>query len=930
MTIPHTDLDREITLELRSSKLKFFHQNKFSLREFICVPPSTDTDDATATMPFPSDDEFLFCLLQCVNDMFLENEDLPNFKCHAGLHHAVQDYLDSYELLYRKASNADTSTCKSKFYGDHRTLYALFRHKPDGKSSYYRHTFFSSIYEDIITYSGNPRSDACCRDGRLKIVFDLEKLFFGTNLVGCLKDGDFELSAATVETSFQHGRQCDVPAEFRALSISADLSQDPSHITMDIEEPSPSATTNFFATPIVDVDDLDIDDAADGNNRTTSLSHKSSTKKRDSLPGTQFKKRSLLVTSKPLPGCKANESERYKKDNHCSRESFADLDLYGVEDAGERWRILTTIGHTKLDASHKRNSVPTTQRVKHLLFTLYNYCKTAAARGIYVPYPHLISVDSVMGSEYVSCALPDSIYDKHFAMDTALLKDLRHLFKLNPQISTMLLQHTSGFNAYHGILIQCCQVYRPAPPRSSLCLFDSDKISVATYALNIIEYNLECTVAKQNTLSFYDQFLRFVEGFPNQARACLLNHAERLFTRDPRFDRKNNIPLQLFPDQWALFANTNLNRDGISLRPKSFPSKQLNISAIQKGKPRSFICHACGSNEHLWASCPHVEIKVTDPTAKKRLLDVIPKCNIRSLSTGEDTLSDPTNDDSTAVIDNTSATDDNIGQDSSENNDSFEDEFLNADTAFESVLDEGIITSVGQEYFDDEYDGTIGAEFLGDIPCHSAFVATSIPFREVFPDAQLESGEDAVSSVPICQHCRSDGHFVDNCPLLSIDPQYVQCSSIDASNIMSLQGTVQSSSLASMLPSGCDISSGFSAKLPTTITVTTADSFDSLDDESVIQILHVSRFASKHPSSELASSVISAIGMDVASFRNSSSELQSILHPCTPFALLNAVYSSSALRSVYQPHIGTADESESMSILALKLVKICKDAASHE
>lgn len=930
MSILLTDLAREITVELRSTKLNFFHQNKFALREFICVPPSSDADDATATMLYPSDEEFLFCLLQRVNDMFLDNEDLPNFKCHAGLHHAVQDYLDSYELLYRKESNADTSQCKSKFSGDHRTLYALFRHKPDGKSSYYRHSFFSSIYDDIITYSGNPRSDACCRDGRLKIVFDLEKLFFGTNLVGCLKDGDFELSAATVATAFQHGRKSDVPAAFRDLSISATLSQDPSHLTMDIEEPSPSATTNFFATPIVDIDDLDIDDAADGNNRATSLPRKSSTKKRDSLPGTQFKRRSLLDTSKTLPGCKANESERYKRDNHCSRESFADLDLYGVEDASERWRILTTIAHTKIDASHKRNSVPATQRVKHLLFTLYNYCKTAAARGIYVPYPHLISVDSVMGSEYVSCALPDSIYDKHFAMDTALLEDLRHLFKLNPQISTMLLQHTSGYTAYHGILIQCCQVYRPAPPRSSLCLFDSDKLSVATYALNIIEYNLECIVAKQNTLSLYNQFLRFVEGFPNQARACLLNHAERLFTRDPRFDRENNIPPQLFPDQWALFANTNLNRDGISLRPKSFPSKQLNISAIQKGKPRSFVCHACGSTEHLWASCPHVAIQVADANAKKRLLDHIPKANIRILSTGEDYVADTTADDSTVVVDNTATDDVATGSDSVEDFDAVEDNLVHDDNALDSAFDEGIVTSLEHEYLDVEFDGTIGAEFLGDIPSSNAYVAESIPYGEVFPDVQLESGEDAVSSVAVCQHCRSSGHSIDKCPLLSINPEYVQCSSIAAHDIMSLHSTVQSSFVDSMLPPKHDISSGFGAKLPSAITVTTADSFATLDDESVNQILHVSGFASKHPSSELASSLISAIGMDIMSFRNSPSRLQNILHPCSPFAFLNAIFSGSVLRSVYQPHIGTTDESESVPILALKLVKMCKDAASRE
>ena len=67
-----------------------------------------------------------------------------------------------------------------------------------------------------------------------------------------------------------------MPAEFHALSISADMSQDPSHITMDIEEPSPAPLTNFFHSPAVDVDDLTIGDAADANNCAPSASHKSS------------------------------------------------------------------------------------------------------------------------------------------------------------------------------------------------------------------------------------------------------------------------------------------------------------------------------------------------------------------------------------------------------------------------------------------------------------------------------------------------------------------------------------------------------------------------------------------------------------------------------------------------------------------------------
>lgn len=158
--------------------------------------------------------------------------------------------------------------------------------------------------------------------------------------------------------------------------------------------------------------------------------------------------------------------------------------------------ILIKIGATKIKASHKRNAVAVYQKVYHVLFSMYNYVRTAESRGIYVPYPYLISSNCVMGSKYVSCALPDSICGKFYTMDTALLEDLFHIFKLNPAIANMLLQHTSGYQAYHTILIHCCQVYRPAPPRSDLLSFDCEKMSISIYALNIQEYILECVVAQ--------------------------------------------------------------------------------------------------------------------------------------------------------------------------------------------------------------------------------------------------------------------------------------------------------------------------------------------------------------------------------------------------------------------------------------------------
>lgn len=746
----------------------------------------------------------------------------------------------------------------------------------------------------------------------------MEKLLFGTNLINCFKNGDFALSAETVSTALQHGRRSDVPAPFRALSTSATLSQDMSHLTLEIEEPSPAPLMNHFDHPVIGVDDL----SNFGDTNSNSPSHpQKKTKKKDSLPGTQFKKYSLLSTTKPLPGCKAHKSDHYKSNNKCSRESFADLDLYGVADHTERWNILTNIGSTKIEASHKRNAVAISQKVHRILFTLYNYVKTAAARGIYVPYPHLISTNCIMGSEYVSCALPDSIYKKFYNMDVALLEDLRHLFKLNPTIVNLLLQHTSGYQAYHAILIHCCQVYRPAPPRSVLCNFDCEKMSISSYALNIKEYIFECVVAKENNLSLYHQFLRFVEGFPAAARACLLRHAELLFLRDQRFDGLNNIPVQLHPDQWALFAGTTLKRDGIFLRPKSLPSKHLNISAIQKGK-RVFECRACGSKDHLWASCPHVSITVMDPVAKKRLLESIPNGNIRVLSSGEDNLLDATNDDKTPIENDaeTTSVDDNVAVD---------DEVVHADE-FETDLAEGIITSIDNGYFDDEFDGTIGSEFL-DMPSSNAYAAESIPFGDLFPHVDLELGEDILSSVPICQHCRSSGHSLDKCPLICVDSSVTNCSSIDAANIASLQSTVTDASTATLLSFSDDNRShGFGAALPLTLTVTAEDSFATLDNESALHILHVSRFASLHPTSDLVSSLVHSIGTSPDTLRDSSLNLQDILHPCTPFSFLNALYSGSILRSVYKPHIGMYDESESVSILALKLVKIDKDAASLE
>ena len=922
MSASSTVLDKEVTLQIRAPKLKFYHEIRLRLKDFLCVPPSSTNQDRFTT---PSDTEFLFCLLTCVSEEFLDNEDLHGFKCHGGLHHAIQDFLDSYELLYRKESGFDTSACTSTFSGNHRTLYALFRHKENGKSSYYRKNFFDTILSDITRFAGFPRSGICCRDGNLKLIFDLEKLFFGCNLVNCFKNGDFELTPDAVASAFQHGRKTDVPAHFQALSTSGDSSHAVSHLTIEIEEPSPSATTNHFHDPILRTDDIDDDDDAAGLHGPSSTFQKKP-KRKDSLPGTQFKKYSLLTTQQPLPGCKSHESDHYKSNNKCSRESLHDLDTYGVDDVNIRWNTLVSIGATKIDAAHKRNAVAVSQKVLRILFSMYNYVRTAASRGIYVPYPHLISSNCVMGSEYVSCALPDSIYSKFYAMDTALLEDLRHIFKSNPAIANLLLPHTSGYQAYHAILIHCCQVYRPAPPRSSLCSFDCDKLSISAYALNIQEYILECVVAKENNLSLYSQFLRFVEGFPASARACLLRHAELLFIHDQRFDRNNNIPVQLHPDQWSLFASVNLKRDGISLRSKSLPSKQLNISALQKSKSRVFKCRACESDGHLWASCPHVAITVKDPAAKKRLLESIPSGNIRCLSSGED--DQVTGDDDIASdVDKTDPVDDDGHVD---------EETLHDD----DYLDQGIVTSVeldaiaSNEYFENEYDGTIGSEFL-DLPSSNAFVSESIPFDDLFSTLDvglgedLESGEDVVPSVPICQHCRSADHSTGTCPLLNVDPSNINSSSIDAGNIASVEGTVHSFLVGQVLSSSTnDLPSEFDATLPKSIIITTDDAFTTLTDDAILQIISLLRFVSLYPSSDHATSLIASAGFSIASFRNSPSQLLDTLHPCTPFAFMNAIYSNSILRSFYRPSVGEFGDSDS-KILALRLTKIA-GAASRE
>ena len=76
--------------------------------------------------------------------------------------------------------------------------------------------------------------------------------------------------------------------------------------------------------------------------------------------------------------------------------------------------------------------------------------------------------------------------------------------------------------------------------------------------------------------------------------------------------------------------------------------------------------------------------------------------------------------------------------------------------------------------------------------------------------------------------------------------------------------------------------------------------------------------------------MVHLIGTNPDALHDSSLNLQDILHPCIPFSFLNALYSGSILRSVYKPQIGMYDESESVSILAMKLVKIGEDAASLE
>lgn len=109
---------------------------------------------------------------------------------------------------------------------------------------------------------------------------------------------------------------------------------------------------------MIDIDD----DDDDANQHGDSSNSQRRSKKKDSLPGTQFKKYSLLSTLKPLPGCKSHESVHYKSTHKCSRESFDDLDTYGVDDMHVRWSILAKIGTTKIEPSHKRMLLPSPRR----------------------------------------------------------------------------------------------------------------------------------------------------------------------------------------------------------------------------------------------------------------------------------------------------------------------------------------------------------------------------------------------------------------------------------------------------------------------------------------------------------------------------------------------------------------------------------------
>ncbi len=417
--------------------------------------------------------------------------------------------------------------------------------------------------------------------------------------------------------------------------------------------------------------------------------------------------------------------------------------LYTQKDVtpAERWAELLSIPRRKIEASHKRNTV----KVEHpipkdgWLEWCAQFAKREAEKGIYVPPFPVLSTHNVMGVEWLTGSVPDSMYERFSEMKTALQVDLEFHLSKNPMQQQLVRKQQCGYRAFHTLVLSLYTgLYLHKTPDYKLLHCDLRSTSLAIFIDRMIEFFHQQSVCGVD-MDHYREFSLFIAQLPAKYQYHLNEAMRTLMNSSQFYDSRNRVPPGCKRDGWLLFSTQVFTSVGIrfdsaaassgvpSIRsistepPASTSTPQLHVNPVQR---KQFPCFLC-QESHKFLRCPHIEVKLRNEKYRSQFDKVYPPSSpqVAAISNGdEDSPSSPNEDDTQQE----SHTDVASG---------FDDDVIDNSRS---------LFAVSSELYND------------DTSCHS-------------DDGEVLLQLYPVQRYPVCSHCRSYEHPSHLCPVVSVD-----------------------------------------------------------------------------------------------------------------------------------------------------------------
>ncbi|GFH55451.1 hypothetical protein CTEN210_11927 [Chaetoceros tenuissimus] len=392
--------------------------------------------------------------------------------------------------------------------------------------------------------------------------------------------------------------------------------------------------------------------------------------------------------------------------------------LYTQKDVtpADRWTELLSIPRRKIEASHKRNTVKVEHPIPKEGFLEWcaQFAKREAEKGIYVPPFPVLSMHNVMGVEWLTGSVPDSLYERFSEMKTALQVDLEFHLSKNPMQQQLVRKQQCGYRAFHTLVLSLYTgLYLHKTPDYKLLHCDLRSTSLAIFIDRMIEFFHQQSVCGVD-MDHYREFCLFIGQLPakyqyhlNEAMRTLMNS---IFT---------SVGIRF--DSAAASSGVPSIRSVSTELSASTSTPQLHINPIQR---KQFPCFLC-QESHKFLRCPHIEVKLRNEKYRSQFDKVYPPSSpqVAAITTGDEVLPSPSIEDDTQQ---------------------------ESHTAVASGFDDDVIDNSRSLF-------AISSELYNDdTSCYS-------------DDGEVLLQLYPVQRYPVCTHCRSFEHPTHLCPVVSVD-----------------------------------------------------------------------------------------------------------------------------------------------------------------